>query len=287
MNLITEISKSFNLHAAEYQKAAIVQKEIGERLVERLDYLNMTPRYILDLGCGPGYFSKLLKKRYPNAQIIGVDLALMMLHCAHHQQSIFKKWNLVQADMLRMPFSSGMFDLVFANQVIHWGSSLQAVMQEINRVMNINGCFMFSTLGPDTFRELRHSWSKVHAYAHTNDFADMHDLGDILLSEQFVDPVVDMEMLTVHYDSLPQLLKALKAQGVRNINPERNQGLTGRKAFQAFEEAIQQFRTEEGQFPLTYEVVYGHAWKGAIHRTSSGGTEAFISVSQLKQWRKS
>lgn len=271
----------------EYQKAAVVQKEIGERLFQRLDYLNMQPRYILDLGCGPGYFSKQLKKRYPKAEIVGVDLAFMMLHSAHHQQSMFKKWELVQADMMCMPFASGVFDLVFANQVIHWGNPLQAVMQEINRVMNINGCFMFSTLGPDTFQELRYAWSKVHSYAHTNEFADMHDLGDILLSEHFVDPVVDMEMLTVHYDTLPDLLKALKAQGVRNINQARNQGLTGSKAFHAFQEAMQSFRAEEGQVPLTYEVVYGHAWKGAIHRTSSGGTEAFISVSQLKQRRMS
>ncbi len=284
MKLKTEICNAFNAHAIEYEQAAIVQKEIGGRLFERLNYLNMQPRYVLDLGCGTGYFSKQLKQRYPKAQIVGLDLAGMMLKQAHGSQSLFKKWPLVQADMLKMPFPSGLFDLVFANQTIHWANPLPDAMREISRVMKVDGCLMMSTLGPDTFRELRESWAQVHQYAHTNVFMDMHDLGDVLLAEQFADPVVDMEMLTVHYETLPKLLRALKAQGVRNIHAARNPGLTGRAAFRAFEDAMGQLCTESGRFPLTYEVIYGHAWKGATHRVA-GGTEAFIPVSQLRRSR--
>lgn len=285
MKLKTEICNAFNEHAFEYEQAAIVQKEIGKRLFERLDYLNMKPHYVLDLGCGTGAFSKQLKQRYPKAQIIGLDLASMMLKQARASQSLFNKWPLIQADMMKMPFPSGLFDLVFANQAIHWASPLPDAMREISRVMKAEGCLMLSTLGPDTFRELREAWAKVHHYAHTNAFMDMHDLGDVLLAEQFVDPVVDMEMLTVQYESLPKLLHALKAQGVRNIHSERNPGLTGRAAFKAFEAAMEQSRTESAQFPLTYEVIYGHAWKGATHRIA-GGTEAFIPVSQLRRSRQ-
>ncbi len=91
-------------------------------------------------------------------------------------------------------------------------------------------------------------------------------------------------MLAVHYATLPKLLQALKAQGVRNINPARNSGLTGRHSWRTFEEAMKTFCTEQGQFPLTYEVVYGHAWKGAMHRVGQG-TETFIPVSQLRRTR--
>lgn len=285
MTINTEICNAFNAHAMDYDQAAIVQKEIGDRLFERLDYLKMKPRFVLDLGCGTGYFSKKLKQRYPKALVVGLDLAWMMLKQVRKRQSILSSWPLVHANMTSLPFSSGVFDLVFANQVIHWANPLSSVMSEINRILNVDGCFMFSTLGPDTFQELRTAWSQVHQYAHTNDFMDMHDLGDILLAEHFIDPVVDMEKLLAYYPSLSRLLHTLKDQGVRNINRARNQGLTGKDAFRRFETLMNQFCNEKGQFPLSYEIVYGHAWKGSKHKMGQGIEEAYIPISQLRRSR--
>ena len=282
MNVNTEICKAFNDHASQYEKVAIVQHEIGERLFERLQYLNINPRYILDLGCGPGVFSKRLKKYYPDASVIGFDIACGMLLQAKAKQGWWKKWPLVAGDMLAMPFTTGLFDLVFTNQVIHWSASLARLMSEISRVMNRDGCLMFSTLGPDTFRELRPISLGVDTHAHANDFVDMHDIGDCLLAEHFIDPVVDMEVLTAHYSTLPQLLHALKAQGVRNINSARNPGLTGKQSWRCFEQTVSKHRTEQGKYPLTYEVVYGHAWKGELRHTTEG-TETMVSVAQLRK----
>lgn len=282
MNLKTEICNAFNKHAKEYEKAAKVQNEIGERLFERLHYLKIRPRFILDLGCGTGLFTPMLKKHYPHAEVIGLDLSYLMLIESKKKQGWWRKWPLINADMLALPFADGLFDLVFANQVIHWAQPLSAVIHELNRVMNVNGCLMFSTLGPDTFKELKQAWLLVDQYAHTNEFMDMHDIGDCLMAEHFLDPVVDMELLTVHYSSLNHLLQNLKAQGVRNINEARNEGLTGRKAWQAFESAYRAFCTSEGKYPLTYEVVYGHAWKGEQRRLERG-TETFIPISQIRR----
>ena len=281
MNEKKDICNAFNAHAAEYKQFAKVQHEIGERLFERLHYLKIKPRFVLDLGCGPGIFSQRLKKHYPQAQVVGLDLALAMLREAKSSQGWRSKWGLVNADMTSLPFPSGLFDVVFANQVIHWSNPLSSVISEINRVMSPEGCLMFSTLGPDTFTELRQAFSTADKHAHVNDFLDMHDVGDCLMSEYFLDPVMDMEMLTAHYDSLPKLLRSIKSQGVRNIHPERNAGLTGRTAWQTFERAMSSFCTTEGKFPITYEVVYGHAWKGAKRRTERG-VETLISVADLK-----
>lgn len=282
MNLKTEICNTFNKHAVDYEQAAKVQHEIGERLFERLHYLKITPRYVLDLGCGTGVFTLMLKKHYPKAQVIGLDLAHAMLIQSRKKQGWLCKWPLVNGDMTALPFANGVFDLIFANQVIHWSQSLTAVISELNRVMNSQGCLMFSTLGPDTFKELKQAWHTVDHYAHTNEFTDMHDIGDCLLTERFVGPVVDMELLTVHYSSLKQLLQNLKAQGVRNINQARNEGLTGKKSWQAFEAAYEVAGTANGKYPLTYEVVYGHAWKGEQRRLEEG-TETFIPVSQIRR----
>lgn len=282
MNLKTKICNAFNKQALTYEQTAKVQKEIGERLFERLHYLKIDPRYILDLGCGTGIFISMLKKKYPKAQVIGLDLAHAMLLQAKKKQGWLRKWSLVTGDMAALPFADGVFDLVFANQAIHWSEPLSALFAELNRVMNTQGCLMFSTLGPDTFKELKIAWSEVDGYAHSNDFADMHDLGDFLLTEHLLDPVVDMEILTVHYAGLKQLLLGLKGQGIPNINSARNLGLTGKKAWQSFEQAYKPLCTPEGKYPLTYEVVYGHAWKGSQRRMAEG-TETFISLSQIQR----
>ncbi|OCH97189.1 malonyl-ACP O-methyltransferase BioC [Legionella jamestowniensis] len=283
MNLNLEICNTFNKYAAEYEQAAKVQNEIGMRLFERLDYLKINPRYVLDLGCGPGMFTQLLKKKYPQAEIVGLDLAKNMLLQAKMKQGFWRKrWSLVNGNMTSLPFATGTFDLIFANQSIHWGFPFASVIRELNRVMNRQGCLMFSTLGPDTFKELKQAWQAADYYAHANEFTDMHDLGDSLLKERFLDPVVDMELLTVHYDNLKKLLINLKTQGVRNINAKRNRGLTGKKTWHLFTETYKALRTMEGKYPLTYEVVYGHAWKGDQQVTGTG-TETLIPVSQIQR----
>lgn len=280
MAVKNEISKAFNKKAAEYELAAKVQQEIGTRLFERLQYLKIAPKRILDLGCGPGAFSRELSLLYPKAQIVGLDLATGMLVEAKKKQSWRRKWSLVAADMKSMPFATGMFDLVFANQVIHWGNPLHQIFRELNRVMSVNGCFMFTTLGPDTFKELKTAWSGINTHAHVNEFADMHDVGDFLMTEHFLEPVMDMELLSVHYQTLHALLNALKTQGVRNINPQRNQGLTGKTSWRKFESNYAALQTPQGKYPLTYEVVYGHAWKGEQRKTGKG-IETLISVADI------
>ncbi|RUR05777.1 malonyl-ACP O-methyltransferase BioC [Legionella sp. km772] len=281
MSVINEISKAFNQQAGNYEKAAKVQHEIGLRLLARLQYLKINPQYILDLGCGPGIFSRELAKMYPKARIVGLDLAPAMLKEAHKKQSWRCKWSLVAGDMKQLPFTTGLFDLVFANQVIHWGNPLEQVLRELNRVMNVNACFMFTTLGPDTFKELKNCWAGASSYEHVNSFADMHDVGDSLLSEYFLDPVMDMESLTAHYESVTHLVRALKNQGVRNINPARNQGLTGKRAWRLFAEHYEHLKTENAKYPLSYEVVYGHAWKGERQKTEHG-VETFIPLNSIK-----
>ncbi|MCH9716536.1 MAG: methyltransferase domain-containing protein, partial [Gammaproteobacteria bacterium] len=192
----------------------------------------------------------------------------------------FQKKNFMILDAQRY-FKENSFDFIFSNQALHWGD-MAIIFNEIARVISPGGLFLFSTLGPDTFKELRMAWQEVDQAAHTNNFVDMHDIGDILLGERFLDPVVDMDKLSVHYGSLQALLRSLRQQGVRNMNTKRNPGLTGRHAWAAFEASVQQHQTETGKYPLTYEVVYGHAWKGE-QRVTSAGVESSISVSDLRR----
>ncbi len=188
LKLKREVRHTFNTHAYEYEQEALIQLEIGKRLIERLSYLKIEPKYILDLGCGSGFFLKALKSVFPKACIVGLDLAFDMLYIAKgNKPSLFgrKKMSFVQADMDFMPFESGTFNLVFSNQAIHWLPCFPTLFNEINRIMSDEGCFLFSTLGPDTFLEFKHAWSAVDQYQHVNQFLDMHDIGDALLKARF------------------------------------------------------------------------------------------------------
>lgn len=284
MNFSNEVCKAFHQSAPEYESSAVAQRAIGTQLFERLGYLKIEPRYILDLGCGTGLFTQQLKKKYPKATVVGVDLAHGMLCEARLNQTWRTHPAWLRADMQTLPFANGIFDLVFSNQVFHWSPDYPVLIREVNRVMNPGGCLMFSTVGPDTCQELRHPDGQ-DTYAHANDFLDMHDVGDLLLAEQFLDPVVDMEQLVLRYKSWPDLLRSLRKQGVKNMNPKRNQGLTGRKHWAQFEAMAEKTRTAEGKYPLTYEVLYGHAWKGEPRQTTQG-IETSIPVSILKSSRK-
>lgn len=279
MNLNQEICKSFGTNAAHYVAAAKVQHEIGERLFERLSYLKINPQYVLDLGCGPGLLTERLQQQYPNAVVIGLDLAYPMLQQA---RSSAASAQLIQADMHALPFASQTFDLIFANQVVHWSPSFDGLLQSLYRVLCQEGCLMFSTLGPDTLHELRAAFATADQWSHTHDFIDMHDRGDALLAQQFLDPVVDMERLTLHYANVPSLLASLKAQGVRNTHSNRRPGLMSKQTFARFQAAMLAQQTPEGKIPLTYEVIYGHAWKGQ-ERLLQQGDETYMSMDQLRR----
>lgn len=281
MKSILEIGQSFNAHASEYEREAQVQLEIGQRLFERLDYLKMTPRTILDIGCGPGPFLNQLAERYPNAEIVALDIAHSMLSMVKSKQTANDVWHAINADMHQMPFASEQFDLIFSNQVLHWSHSLPAVLREWQRVLRPEGCLLFSTLGPDTFQELKQAFQQVDTYAHVNTFYDMHHVGDCLLTQAFTDPVVDMEVILAHYSSLSTMLRSLKSQGVKNIHEKRKSGLMGKDAWRKFEEAMALSQTPNLKYPLTYEVVYGHAWKSAHQFVQQGG-ETTISLAELK-----
>lgn len=260
MSLINEISKVFNKHASEYERAAKVQLEIGTRLYERLPLLKINPLRILDLGCGTGCFSQSLNKMYPKAQIVGLDLAENMLKQAQKKMSWRKKWNLAAGDMHGLPFADDSFDLVFANQVIHWSNDIETLFAELFRVMKPNSCLMFSSLGLDTFREIKEAWSTIDNSTHVNIFFDMHNVGDLLNRCSFADPVMDAEHLYVRYQSFERLIHSLKAQGVKNISSERPRGLTGTKNWQQFKNNLAAIQSQSESFELTYEVIYGHAW---------------------------
>lgn len=259
------------------QKAASVCITLGNRLLERLDYLKIQPAYILELGCGPGNFSKRLKKKYPKATVVSVDDFWERISGAK-SQTFLSRGSWIQIEKSRLPFKTGTFDLIFAHQWLFELHQPLECLHEFNRIMKVHGCFMFSTLGPDTFKELSSLFNPPLTYR--TPFIDMHDVGDGLMQAQFVDPVMDMEMLEVHYQNLPTLLYSLRLQKIKTM--KQSPGLIGKRQWAVFEKRIHLLLNQDGKLPITYEVIYGHAWKGQV-RQNSIGAETYIPISLLRK----
>ncbi len=239
--------RNFERAAPGYAGASRLESEVGARMLERLDYVKLAPRRVLDAGSGPP--QRRLARRYPRAQVIALDFALPMLRAG--KSGFFrKKPPAICADFEHIPLADGSLDLVWSNMALHWASEPLAVFREFARVLAPEGLLMFSTLGPDTLKELR----TVAGSAHVHAFLDMHDLGDMLVAAGFAAPVMDMELVTLRYTGAAQLVADLRASGQANARRDRARGLSGKR-----------WRAQmlAGPAQASYEVVYGHAWRGA------------------------
>jgi len=252
--------RSFERAAVSYDHAALLQREIATRLLERLAYFRLQPRRVLDLGCGTGGALPALRARYPAAQLIGLDFALSMLARARPRAA--PPAHLLCADLDALPLAAGTCELIFASAALQWSNDLARCCAALRRALAPGGVLLFATFGPDTLRELRDAWAAVDDAAHVNPFWDLHDLGDVLLRAGFVDPVVDVERLMLTYPSLRALMADLKAIGAHNPLRVRRRTLTGRQRFAALERAYEPLR-RDGRLPSTWEVVYGTGWAGA------------------------
>ena len=254
------VGASFDRAAREYDAAAFLQKEVGERLLERLELMANVPARILDVGCGTGRPTRELQKRYPRAEVIGADLAPTMLKMAAKKQPWFgKAARFVCAEASQLPLADASCDLLYASLLLQWCEDLDATLLEWRRLLKPHGLLLFSTLGPDTLKELRAAWSEVDQFNHVNRFLDMHDVGDALIRAGFVEPVMDVEHLTLTYGDAPSLMRDLKRIGAHNVTAGRRRGLMGSGKLAAFTTAYERYR-RDGRLPATYEVVYGTAW---------------------------
>lgn len=251
--------RAFEAAAAGYDLAAVLQREIADRLLERLDYIRLQPRRILDLGCGTGYAVQPLHRRYRRVEVVALDFALPMLQQARRRGSWLRRPHCLCADAESLPLAEGSVDLILSNATLQWCNDLNGTFRECLRVLRPGGLLMFTTFGPDTLKELRAAWSEIDGHSHVSPFPDMHDLGDALVRTRFADPVMDAERLTVTYARLADLMADLKCLGAHNATDRRPRGLTGPRRLAALEAAYEAYR-RDGRLPASYEVVYGHAW---------------------------
>lgn len=260
------VRRAFSKAATQYDAAAVMQREVCARMLQRLDYIKQNTKTILDVGSGTGWGSRQLGERYPAAQIVALDIALGMLRASRGTSSWWNKLfagnarGYVCADMEALPIKANSIDMVWSNLAVQWCNDLPATLMELQRVMKVDGLLMFSTFGPDTLKEIRSAFQGVDGYTHSNRFADMHDIGDMLVAGGYADPVMDMEYITLTYNDVKAVMQDLRSIGAHNATAGRATGMMGKNAWGRVVENYEKLR-RDGKLPATFEVIYGHAWK--------------------------
>ncbi len=273
--------RAFDRATASVVQASHVHAEIRTRLLEQLDVVLLAPRVVVDLGAAHGAGTKALTARYRSAQVIAIDLSAQMLQQAARQQSLFRRFARVAADAQQLPLAAASVDLLFSNLMLQWCPDPDAVFRELQRVMRPGALLAFTTLGPDTLKELRQAWS-VDPWLHVHRFIDMHDLGDALLRAGFAEPVMETERLTVTYPDLASLQRELRASGSSNLAAGRRRGLGGRQSLRAAQRRYEALRRAT-VLPVSVEVIYGHAWIGAAKPAANIPGEVRVPLSSLRR----
>jgi len=268
-------------------EADFIYREVAARMLERLALVRLDPRRVLDAGCGRGADLSALHNAYRSAELIGLDASESFLKQMQGEQKaagIFMQRllskltgrasgsaqaELICADFCQAPLADRAVDLVWSNMALHWHSEPDQVFAEWLRVLNVHGLLMFSCFGPDSLKEIRQAFVEADQLQHTLPFVDMHDFGDMLVNAGFATPVMDMEVITLTYTSVDQLMREVRALGGNPLQT-RKQGLTGRAAWRRVSDRLELMRRADGRIPLTLEIIYGHAFRPEPKRNRAG-----------------
>lgn len=246
-----QVAASFSRAAASYDSVAELQRAVGSQLLARLP-AGIAPQRWLDLGCGTGYFSRVLADRLPASQGIALDIAEGMLN---HARPLGGARHFIAGDAERLPLKAESLGLLFSSLAVQWCANFEAVLSEAYRVLQPGGVLAFASLCVGTLEELRESWRAADGMVHVNRFRTFEAYQQLCAASGLRVVSLERRPHVLHYPDVRSLTHALKALGAHNLNPGRPGGLTGRARIVALVQAYEQFRQAE-VLPATYQVVY-------------------------------
>ncbi len=286
-----QICHAFRRAAPSFEERSVIAPLAAEELIDRLAVVRKTPARILDIGAGTGRTTRQIAQRYPDAEIIAVDVCSAMFEqWPRARRTLSSLFGLgrhhsgphrVVADAANLPLADASMDFVVSNLALPCCDP-ERFMAEVARVLTPGGVVMFTTVGPDTLRELAQAWESAGEAARLTPFPDMHDLGDIMLKAGLADPVVDMDMLTITHRHLVDLWADLRGTGSRCLRLDRTVTLTGRGTFRRVQEALDAQRDDAGLLRTTVELVHGHAFAPEAPAARIDGSGGRTEKSALK-----
>ncbi|OIP99952.1 MAG: malonyl-[acyl-carrier protein] O-methyltransferase BioC [Zetaproteobacteria bacterium CG2_30_46_52] len=265
---VSQVRRSFSGATSHYDTHAELQREIGRRLLGHLNFTKIEPKAILDIGCGTGFFTRLLAEKYKKSNIYAVDLSEPMVkHTkAHHE----RRWpwqgkhHHAACDAIALPFQDASFDLVTSNLAMQWVPDVERMMKEMRRVLKPGGLILFSTFGRRTLIELKQTLASINA-ERTNSvlsFPDVMSLGNSLSTVAVEMPVTDADLFTLTYPDTMSLVRELKGIGASaSAIQGRSGGLYGRALLRNLDTHYKaNYMDDDQRIYATFEALYAQAW---------------------------
>lgn len=252
--------------AAAADAAPWLHREIAGRMAHRLAVVRAQPALVLDWWAALGGGLDALRAQYPRARIEAVEPSDALL-----QRSLrglrapwwsLRRWHGPapgwREDALpREPRAQ----LLWANMMLHWAADPAALFARWHEVLAVDGFVMFSCFGPDTLRELHALYRGLGEPPPGQAYIDMHDLGDAMVQAGFADPVMDMERIKLTWADAAAALTELRGLG-SNASAQRHAALRTPRWRARLLEAMQaELSGADGRVGLSFEIVYGHAFK--------------------------
>ncbi|CAI1503349.1 Malonyl-CoA O-methyltransferase BioC [Serratia grimesii] len=238
------VASAFSRAAGSYDAAAVLQRDVGERLLGM--GLDHPGEQLLDAGCGTGHFSR--RWRALGKQVTALDLAPGMLAFARQQQAAD---HYLLGDIENVPLPAEVVDICFSSLVVQWCNDLPRALAELYRVTRPGGVILFSTLAAGSLRELGDAWQQVDGERHVNDFLPLEQIASACASYRHS---LEAEWQTLNYPDVMSLMRSLKGIGATHLHQGREAGLLSRRRLAALQAA---YPCQHGQFPLSYHLVYG------------------------------
>lgn len=244
------LRKSFSRCAHCYDKYANIQHFAAGELLKELPAEGI--RSILEIGCGTGNYTLLLKNQFKAAKITAVDISGEMIAVAR-QKFGAAKINFVVADAEEMAIAER-FDLITSNATFQWFEDIEENIARCKNALPNNGLLAFSIFGPLTFRELNESFKKaLHEgmRIRASYFLTEEGLKNIL-GTHFRKISIRELLIEEEYTSLEELLNKIKYTGVRS-NGANSRYFLGRRLLRKIEEIYKQ---RYGRIEATYQILF-------------------------------
>ena len=248
MNIDKELVKChFSKASCSYDRFANIQKEMANELFESLPKV----KNALEIGCGTGYFTKLLNSKCEHLD--ACDISPQMVDVA---KSRVCGVNFFVVDAERL--DCGKYDLIASNATFQWFNNLDEALKQYFNMLNSGGVIAFSTFGSDTFWELKEAFGVKSCKERrvTQEFLTKDEIEELLLKTGFIDIEVKSIKRVLFYDSINKMLQAIRGVGASNAIKG---GYLGKECYRHFVDYYTKHFVKEDKVYCTYEIIYAKA----------------------------